>query len=128
PAVIDTAVAESDSTGQTSRLIAAREAPADRSANGNSTSQTPAGPIVSPIEARIHYALDEWTRLEFTGGVPLRDAIRFLADAHEISILVEEQQIEDEGISVEDPVDVFLTGISLRSALNILLEDRGLTY
>jgi len=81
----------------------------------------------SPAEDKIRAALDQETQLEFP-QVPLRDAIQFLADLHDINIIIDETALTDAGVNIDDNVDIVLTGITLRSALRILLEPYDLTY
>jgi hypothetical protein len=81
----------------------------------------------SPAERKIRAALDQETRLEFP-GVPLREALNFLADIHDINIVIDEVTLTDAGVSLDDNVDIVLTGITLRSALRILLEPYDVTY
>lgn len=86
----------------------------------------------SANEQRIRRALTEQTRAEFP-NTPLRDAIAYLADYHEIDIIFDIVAIEDEGFSPDTlEVDVVLDGITLRSALRLMFEslpdDIELTY
>jgi len=76
---------------------------------------------------RIRAALREETQLEFP-QTPLRDAVQFLADLHDINIVIDEQEATDAGVNVDDNVDIVLTGIRLGDALNLLLKPYGLTY
>lgn len=86
----------------------------------------------SANEQRIRAALDDQTRAEFP-NTPLRDAIEFLEDYHEINITFDNVSIEDAGFSPDTlEVDVVLDGITLRSALRLMFEslpdDIELTY
>ncbi len=82
----------------------------------------------SPAEERIQAALKETVEdLEFV-DMPLSEAMDFIADLHNITILIEEQALQDEGLSSQEPVNATLSGITLRSALKIILEPLGLTY
>ena len=81
----------------------------------------------SPAEERIRTALDAPTEFEFIDQ-PLKEAINFFAEQHNINIIFEDKILEDEGISPDDPVNLALANISLRSALRIILGPLGLTY
>ena len=81
----------------------------------------------SPVEMRIMAALDQQTEIEFT-DTPLTDAMEFLAKVHSITIVLDEEALREEGISPDEPLNRVLTGISLRSALKILLSEYGMTH
>lgn len=59
--------------------------------------------------------------------VPLETAIQKLAKDHELQILFDKPTLADEGVSLDAPVTVSLADISLRSALNLILEPLSLT-
>ncbi len=82
---------------------------------------------VSPAEERIQAALEEPTTIEFT-DTPLVDAMEFLSEQHSIRIILDEEALREDGISPDEPFNRVLAGISLRSLLNILLDEYGLTY
>ncbi len=82
----------------------------------------------SPSEERIVNALDDQTELSFS-DTPLDQAIEYLADLHNIPIIIDEKALEDEGIAKDTPVpNLQLSGITLRSALKLMLEPLGLNY
>ena len=76
---------------------------------------------------KIEQELSESTTLEFI-ETPLADVMHFLMDLHGIEIQLEERALDDVGIGSDTPVTRNLKGISLRSALNLMLEDLALTY
>jgi hypothetical protein len=78
-------------------------------------------------EAAIREALDRPTKMEFT-ETPLQDAIDFLKDYHGIEIQLDNDALEDEGIGSDSPVTRHLSGVSLASALRVLLADIDATY
>ena len=81
----------------------------------------------SAAEKRIVQALDQETSINFT-ETPLTDAIQFLAQRHEIPILLD-PAVEVAGTPPDSPISVPpLGGIPLRSALNIILKPLNLTY
>lgn len=81
----------------------------------------------SPIEERIEAALNERTELAFA-DTPLTDAIDFLKDYHQINIIIDETALQDEGVDPSTPINMELSGITLRSALRLMLKQPGLTY
>lgn len=83
----------------------------------------------SPAEEKIQAALidPQGVDIEFI-DTPLSDAMQFLADAHDITILVDEQSLTEEGVAIDEPINRTLSGITLRSAMKIILEPLGLTY
>ena len=81
----------------------------------------------SKVEERIVRALDDETEVEFV-DLPLRDIVDYLKQQHNIQIILDEQALLDEGIQPDEPVNMSLSGISLRSALKIILEPLALTY
>jgi hypothetical protein len=83
--------------------------------------------ITSPTELKIREALDDPTELQFP-NTPLRTALEFLGDVHDINIIIDETGLTDEGISIDDTVDITLKDVSLKSGLNVLLKPAGLTY
>lgn len=83
-------------------------------------------PAVDP-DARIEAALRQRTTTDFF-ELPLRDAMSYLADAHNIAIVIERKGLFDFGMSDQDPVTLAIDGIRLDAALNILLGQLSLTY
>jgi hypothetical protein len=59
---------------------------------------------------------------------PLKDAMEFLADAHHITILIDENALEEEHVNIDEPLNHTLSGIKLASAMNIILDPLKLTY
>ena len=47
---------------------------------------------------------------------------------HKIGIWIDKQALQDEGINADTQVSLTISGISLRSALRLLLEPLALTY
>lgn len=78
-------------------------------------------------EQDIHNALRSPTDLEFI-ETPLKDAIDFLAEKHEIPIVLNAKKLEEAGVNVDTPITKRLKGITLRSALRLMLGELELTY
>lgn len=59
---------------------------------------------------------------------PLEEVIDFLRDEYNIPIQLDAAALDELGISPDDPVDVNLNNVSLRSAMRIMLKPLDLTY
>ncbi|HEY0983203.1 hypothetical protein [Schlesneria sp.] len=81
----------------------------------------------SPREQRIQEALKESTEVSFTDQ-PLKDALDYLEELHGIEIIIDDAALADAAISTDQPVNLNITGITLRSALRLMLERLQLTY
>lgn len=77
-------------------------------------------------EQRIREALRMSTRMEFI-ETPLQDAVDYLKDFHAIEIQLDQRALEDDGLGSDTPVTGTLKGMSLDSALKLLLSKYGLT-
>ena len=72
-------------------------------------------------------ALAKPTQMEFIES-PLSDVVDFLEDHHGIEIQMDIRALEDVGIGADTPITKSLKGLSLRSALNLVLRDLSLTW
>jgi hypothetical protein len=97
----------------TDRAIGQKKAPVEKAAPAK--------------EQGIEEALDHPTELEFTDA-PLSDVIKFLKNYHNIEIQIDQKALEDAGLGSDTPVTQSIKGVSLLSALNLVLRDLGLTY
>lgn len=84
-------------------------------------------PAGDAAEKRIEQALRSPTALDFV-GVPLVDAIAYLKDRHGVEIQIDGYALAEAGITTSVPITRQLKGISLRSALRLILRDFDLTY
>ena len=84
-------------------------------------------PGADPLEASIHAALDQKADIAFV-ETPLKDAIEFIAAKHGIPIVLNAKNLEEAGVNIDTPVTKRLKGLTLRSTLNLLLEELELTY
>jgi hypothetical protein len=80
-----------------------------------------------PSEARIWRTLDEKTEFHFVEQ-PLSDVIDYLAQRHEIEIQMDTRALMDAGVGSDTPITRSIKGITLRSALKLLLDELDLTY
>lgn len=94
------------------------------------TNPSPIGPFDvsdrSAIERKIEGALETPTELQFT-DTPLATITDYLGQLHGIQIVLDRRGLNREGITVDTPVSVDLTGIPLRSALDLMLDHYLLT-
>jgi hypothetical protein len=82
---------------------------------------------VAPAEARISEELKKETSIDFQ-ETPLQGVVDYLKDLHRIEIQLDEKALTDAGIDLETQVTKSIKGISLRSALKLVLGAYGLTY
>ncbi|HWB14424.1 MAG TPA: VWA domain-containing protein, partial [Pirellulales bacterium] len=80
-----------------------------------------------PNEAKILAALDEKTELDFADQ-PLEDVVEYLQQRHEINIQLDGKALSDAGVGSDTPITRSIKGITLRSALKLLLSELDLTY
>lgn len=84
----------------------------------------------SPNETKIYNALSQNTEIEFPDNT-LKEVIDYLKQIHNIPIEFDEVALQDAGVNKdEEKVSLTLSGITLRSALKIMLEgvSTPLTY
>ncbi|RLS56316.1 MAG: hypothetical protein DWH91_06965 [Planctomycetota bacterium] len=84
----------------------------------------------SPNEEKIKKALEQTTTLEFPDNT-LSEAIDFISKQHNIPIRLDTQALTDAGLDAEARISLTISGITLKSALKLLLEnvnDTELTY
>jgi hypothetical protein len=115
-------------------------APADgQPAQGQAEAATPAAdndfcqcigegdsPAVAKIEAALRGQLKS-AGLDFT-ETSLEEVVGFIQETYNIPVQLDTPALEEEGIDPQEPVTVSLHGISLRSALRLLLKNLNLTY
>jgi hypothetical protein len=110
-------------------------APLPRAAgSGGATPEAAAAPPVavelmrsSEDEEKVRAALNAPTHFEFV-DTPLSDAIAYLKDQHKIEIQLDARALGEVGIDAGTPITKKMSGVSLRSALRLLLREHSLTY
>ena len=90
-------------------------ADSDRRAKLESTKQE-FFPAMNEAQQRIEAILDEKTTFNFV-DTPLNDVVLFLATQHDTPILLDIMALEDEGIATDEPINLVLTNVSLRSEI-----------
>ena len=87
----------------------------------------------NPVEQRIIETLDD--NLAGTGGTdwqfferPLSEAVKEIGEMHDFMVLLDKEALLEDERDPEEEITLELSGITLRSALKILLEPLGLTY
>jgi len=89
------------------------------------------GPIalwnIDPGEGKIRQALQSSTELDFVEA-SLEDVVDYLSHRHDIEIVIDRRALEDVGLPTDTPITRNLKGISLRSALRLMLRELDLTY
>jgi hypothetical protein len=96
------------------------------------SAKKPSKPAVKPLRpwenvARIEAALASPTEICFIEA-PLTEILDYLKEQHHIEIQIDLRGLEDVGIGTDSPVTIDLKGISLRSALNLMLRKLNLTW
>ena len=81
----------------------------------------------NPNEAKILAALEDKTELEFVDQ-PLTDVVDYLKERHQIEIQLDSKALTDEGVGTDTPITRNIRGITLRSALRLMLGELDLTY
>src|SRR5262245_51706518 len=80
-----------------------------------------------PRNASIRAALDEKTDIKFI-ETPFSGVIDDLQNRHGIEIELDLRALDDANIPRDTPVTRSIKGVTLRSALHLLLDDLDLTY
>lgn len=76
----------------------------------------------SKNEEKISRALDMQTTLEFPDNT-LKEVVDYITQLHNIPIRLDEQALTDAGLDADTRVNLVISGITLRSALKLLLEN-----
>ncbi|MEW4456229.1 hypothetical protein AB1L30_26425 [Bremerella sp. JC817] len=78
-------------------------------------------------EQKIFQQLDAETKIQFI-DTPLEEVVGYLKQLHGIEIQIDNRALEEIGLSTDTPVTRNIEGISLRSALRLMLKELDLTY
>ncbi|HET6879757.1 MAG TPA: hypothetical protein VFI31_06370 [Pirellulales bacterium] len=80
-----------------------------------------------PNESKIAAALNERTEMDFAEQ-PLSDVFDYLKQRHEIEIQIDVQALSDAGMGTDTPITRSIKGITLESALDLILSQLDLTW
>jgi hypothetical protein len=94
---------------------------------GSTVGVVVSGPGASPAEQRIEASLDAPTSLSVTEQ-PLDDVVQILQRQHGIPIRIDVRALDDVGIGTDVPITFRGRGLSLRSALTLILRQLDLTH
>lgn len=81
----------------------------------------------NPNEQRIYDALNKQVDIEFI-DTELKQALDYLADRYQIPIIPDETRMTEFGVGLDSQINLVISGITLRSALKLMLEPHTLTY
>jgi len=84
-------------------------------------------PAPTAIEQDLLAIFNEPTDLAFS-DVPLRDAMEFLRDLYKVNFMLDVTALRDEGIDETTPITIEISGVTLRSAMRLVLEPLALTW
>ena len=84
-------------------------------------------PLVRSARARIEKVLDSLTELELF-ETPLDEVVNLIKENHRIEVQIDKQALDDVGIATDTLITKSLKGITLRSALNLMLHELDLTW
>ena len=76
---------------------------------------------------RIRQVLEAPVALEFI-ETPLQDVVDFVRDVADIEVQIDRRALDDMGLDTSMPITINLRGVSLRTGLQLMLRDMGLTY
>ncbi len=82
---------------------------------------------ISAAERAILKSLDDKTSIEFTEE-PLSSCVQYWKDFHSIEIQIDERALKEVGIGTDVSISQSLSGVTLRSALNLTLRQIGLDW
>ncbi|MCA9099886.1 MAG: VWA domain-containing protein, partial [Planctomycetales bacterium] len=81
----------------------------------------------SEAEKKIYAALESPTTFDFTEE-ELQRAAEYLHDLHDIPIILDRRALEEAGLGTDLPITASFDGVTLKSALKLMLRDSDLTY
>lgn len=85
------------------------------------------GPGATIAEQQIERVLDTPTTLKFS-ETPLEDVATAIGQLHHIPVRLDSKALDDIGVGTDTPVTFAARGTSLRSALQLILKQVGLTF
>ncbi|MBX3444948.1 MAG: VWA domain-containing protein [Planctomyces sp.] len=76
----------------------------------------------SPNEERIYQALDQSVNFQFI-GTTLEEVMRYIETENNITIRLDVNKLQEAGIGPDSEIQLVISGISLRAALKLMLEN-----
>ena len=94
---------------------------------GQSVGVVVAGPGAGQMDRRIEAALNSPTALALQ-ETPLDDVVQIIQRQHRVPIRLDRRALDDVGIGTDTPITFTGRGLSLRSAIELILRELELTY
>ncbi|MBI3822124.1 MAG: hypothetical protein HY289_05520 [Planctomycetes bacterium] len=101
--------------------------PGTKSARPKGEGQGIAHPLSDPREQQIEYRLRQPISLNFR-NVPLEQAIKDLGAASGLPVVLDYRALQEDNVRLDAPLNIDVPNISMKSALNIMLDQVKLTY
>jgi hypothetical protein len=105
----------------------AQKSPGEASRCKKTAGKAPATVELRSGREAIKKALAEPASLEFV-DTPVACVIQILMETHKIYFQLDKKAMDDVGVAPDVPITINLKGVSLRSVLNLMLRDLGLTW
>ena len=83
-------------------------------------------PRLSLSEERIQSSLNDSAEVAFT-DTPLEEALKYLEDLHSVEIWLDKETLAAQQINTDQPVNLQISGVSVQSALHLMLEPLSLS-
>lgn len=100
---------------------------ADASKTSITTQVVGKRPGASAMEKQIVEKLNAPITIEFIAN-PLSDVADFLSEQLAIPVLLDQKALKEIGVSPDEEIELVISNVSCRSALNLLLREHDLTY
>ena len=81
----------------------------------------------NPAHEKLRETLNHATSVDFV-DTPLIVVVDYLEDAHHIEFEIDQRSLDDLGLGLDTPVTRELNNVSLRSVLDLILNELDLTY
>ena len=85
-------------------------------------------PVKSEKEREIERKLTAPVPMLNFSNVPLKDVVKELQATQGINIFLDQRSLNEQGVSLEQPISLRLENMSMKSALNLILKQAHLTY
>ena len=116
-----------DGHAEIADLLAAIRRVVREAAEGKIAEPSTMGTRISDAERRVLNALAQPFSCDFQ-KTPLADVAAFIREKAGIGVVLDRRSLEDVGLGPDTPVTFRVSGITLRSALRLMLRDLDLTF